>query len=272
MNGGWRCALPIGALASAVVAWPGFAAVAVTDAHKELFLGEYRGAFQGLKASLTITPDLQFVYSQERGEVTRLSAVVKREGTLVVTADDTARAGGVRLRWKTKNAVAVQSPYGSGIRADGLGGGQQQLGTQFTLRRQGVQNRHKFTYSLTLPQSSEPTACNAEVRISYLQMHERIRVDTTVTNDQCAASSGEYVLKVRTRNDEGRQRTREFAETWSRKTDEPVETRRFYDMDGDSRLASVQVVTPRKTNCRCDTPPEYTQPSDNASETDGEEG
>ena len=252
---GWHGVLRVGGMVALLAACPGNAAVDVTDAHRELFAGEYRGAFQGLQATLTISPDLRFVYSQERGEVTRLGAVVRREGALVVTGDDTARAAGVRLRWKTKNAVDVQSRYGSGIRADGLGGGQQQLGSRFTLRRQGVESRRKFQYSLTFSPSSQQTACAAEVRIAYLQMHERVRVDTTVVNEDCAASSGEYKLKVRTRDDSGRQRTREFAETWSRTNDDAVETRRFYDMAGDTRLVAVQVVTRRKTSCRCDAPP-----------------
>ena len=239
--------------AAAFAAGQAAAAVDVTDAHRELFVGDYRGVSSGLEASLTIAPDLQYVYIQERAEVTRLGKL-ERAGTLVVTGDDSARAGSVRLRWKTKNSVLVRSPYGSGVRADGVGGGNQQFGSDFTIRRQGgVKSGRKITQTLTLTPSWQENGCAAEVHISYLQMHERIRVDTTIENQDCAASSGEYVLRVRTVDSAGEQHTREIAETWSRANDQPVETQRFYDMDGNSRLVRVQVSTSRKTNCRCAT-------------------
>ena len=243
-------------LARPAIAWLAAVAFALgaAAAERELFVGEYRGTFNGLEAALTITPDLRFVYTQERGEVTRLGKV-KKEGTLAPTGADTARAGNIRLRWKTKNQVEVRSPYGSGFRSDGAGGGQHETGSDFTLRRQDIKSSRKIKYSLTLAPSRPADACDAEIEVSYLQMHEQIRIDTTIRNSDCAASSGEYVLKVRTANDNGEQRMREFAESWSRTADEPMEqavkNRHFYDMDGDVRLVRVQVATTRKTKCRC---------------------
>ncbi len=109
--------------------------VAATDEHRERFPGEYRGSLaDGLSASLTVTPSLQFTYRQDLGEATRLGKLT-RKGRLKITGPHTARAGEVILVWRGKNTVTVRSPHGAGIRYDGISGGEPRLGATFILRR-----------------------------------------------------------------------------------------------------------------------------------------
>ena len=237
--------------AAAVLAVFANAGHAADEEDEPLFPGEYRGqTSNGLMASLTITPDLRFVYQQDRGGVQRLRNL-RKSGKLKVVGPESARAGSVALRWKTRNSVVVNSPYGSGLTGTSPISNEQESGAHFTMRRQGVQGKTKVLTTFTLQPTLPAPDCHAELSISYAQMHERIGVDLTVANDDCAASAGDYTLKVRSSNADGEYRTRTFEERWTRHDAEPVELRRYYPMDGDTTLRWVRVNSSRKTNCRC---------------------
>ncbi len=228
------------------------ATVPATDEHRELFAGEYVGSLAGgLEATLEVTPNLEFAYSEESGSTQRIGHI-RRTGTLWITGPKSARAGIIKLHWRTVNLVDVQSPYGSDMVGDDVGGRVQQRGSSFTIRRAvGRPGRAIELQGITLRPKGRSFDCQAQVSISYAQLHDRIRVDATVENDGCAASSGDYTVRVRT-IDDGEARTRTFAESWARQDAAPVKTRRYYDMDGDQKLVWAQVGTSRKTNCRCD--------------------
>ena len=110
----------------------------------------------------------------------------------------------------------------------------------------------KYEYKLSLTPTLTQPACRAEVSISYVPMYDKVRVETTVENDDCAASSGDYRLQLRTRGHDGEVLTEELNESWSRADVLRVETTKIYPLDIDRELVWVRVRTSRKTNCRCD--------------------
>ena len=132
--------------------------------------------------------------------------------------------------------------------------------------------KQTITTRVTLTQqNANPNRCLAGVSISYLQMYDKIRVDTTVVNDDCVASSGTYKIRARTRSPSGELDTREFIENWSRPAlassnvasgsvasgnvapdaVASIEQRHTYEMSGDASLVWVTVGTSAKTACSC---------------------
>lgn len=114
-------------------------------------------------------------------------------------------------------------------------------------------NKVEFRKTLTLPGQSfeRADACKALVSISYMQMNEKVRVDTTVVNEDCVVSSGGYTLLVRTIDDEGEVQTRNITESWARNSAAPIELTQDYDLGINVGLLSVKVRTSRKTLCAC---------------------
>ena len=109
------------------------------------------------------------------------------------------------------------------------------------------------TISVPAPQLEQPD-CQPELSISYQQMNDRVRVDTTVVNRQCGASSGEYTIRVRSRAETGEIHTRDFPERWSRTDAEDFQTTAFYSMEGDLNLLWARVMASRTDLCSCDVP------------------
>ena len=221
-----------------------------TDEHRALFPGEYSGSLGGdLQATLSITPALSYVYEQDLGEASRLDRI-GRAGTLQITGQKSATAGSVVLQWQNKNAVTVRSPHGSRFDPNPLGGGDYMQGHEFTMRRTTARGE-RVIGTVTVAMAPRKPQCEAQVSISYVQMNTRVRVETTVENEGCAASSGDYALRLRTVDGDGEIETRTFAESWSRANTEPVTTAKLYDIGSGRRLVWAQVSTAPATNCRC---------------------
>jgi hypothetical protein len=108
------------------------------------------------------------------------------------------------------------------------------------------------------PVAAPDNRCQAQVSISYVQMYDTFRVDATVANQQCAASSGAYKITARTISATGDPHTQEFTEQWRRGADttDDLEQRHTYSMAGDERLVWARVSTTPKTLCICDDVPE----------------
>ena len=223
------------------------------SAQHELFVGEYLGALSGLEASLTVAPDLSYVYRQDSGDGGRIPQIV-RKGDMQPTGPDTARAGRLWLAWRTQNSVEVRSPYGASIVFDGAGGSNPERGGRFVLQRVGATytSGREVLGKITLtPTRRFVPECEAQVSISYTQMYDRVRVRTHVEHEGCAASSGDYTIRVRTASDDGETDTRSFEETWQRENAEPLAITSYYDVDPERRVVWARVNTSRKTNCRC---------------------
>lgn len=119
-----------------------------------------------------------------------------------------------------------------------------------TLTREG---KLEFKTIVRLPSQSfeQPDACNARVSISYMQMNQKVRIDTTVINEDCVVSGGDYTLFVRTIDEAGEAHTRNITESWARKTAAPIELTQDYDLGSNVGLLSVNVRTSKKTACTC---------------------
>ena len=114
----------------------------------------------------------------------------------------------------------------------------------------GGEIRHE--YKIELKPTLVGPECQAEVSISYVPMYDKVRVETTVEHDGCPASSGDYTLRVRTRNPEGEVATQDIQESWRRTDAIRVDHTKVYPLDPERELVWVRVRTERKTNCRCD--------------------
>ncbi len=110
----------------------------------------------------------------------------------------------------------------------------------------------EYDYKLTLaPTAPTGPSCRAEVSISYVQMYDKVRVDTTIDHDGCAASSGDYTLRMRTKDAAGEAHVDEFEESWQRDDAATVQTTRYYPVDPQREVKWMRVRTVRKTNCQC---------------------
>lgn len=113
-----------------------------------------------------------------------------------------------------------------------------------------------ITRELRQPADKLPSAAHCEVdfEVSYLQMHDRLRVETTIQNHACSASSGAYTLQVRTYvdADNGPEPvTRLFTEYWRREDDQAVQVKAFYPMENATRLGWVRVKSDPASACIC---------------------
>ena len=114
----------------------------------------------------------------------------------------------------------------------------------------GGEIRHD--YKIELKPTLVGPECQARVSISYVPMYDKVRVETTVEHDGCAASSGDYTLRVRTRDTDGEVATQDILESWRRTDAVRVDHMKVYPLDPERELVWVRVRTERKTNCRCD--------------------
>lgn len=97
----------------------------------------------------------------------------------------------------------------------------------------------------------ETLNCQASIAINYAQNDTVARIDGTLENKTCAASSGSYVISVSTIDANNKLQTQQFTETWQRDDDQPVKFGKDYPIGANVDLARVR--TPR-VQCRCHSP------------------
>ncbi len=93
--------------------------------------------------------------------------------------------------------------------------------------------------------------CGAGVALEYEQRDAIARVEGQLENESCAASSGKYVIAIRTRNDAGELQTVEFTEAWQRDDNEPVAFSKDYEIGNNVDLVRVSAI---RVSCRCTEP------------------
>ncbi len=92
-------------------------------------------------------------------------------------------------------------------------------------------------------------SCQASISFTYLQRAAEADVKATVENEDCAASSGSYVVQLTIKAD-GAMETEKlrFEESWQRDNDRPVVVEKRYPIGGNVDLVRVRI---RKLTCRC---------------------
>ena len=120
-----------------------------------------------------------------------------------------------------------------------------------------------ITKELRAPDDQLPSAahCKADFGIAYLQMNDKVRVETSIDSSTCGAASGEFTLQIRTyvETDSGSESvTRDVVEQWRRESNEPLELSKDYpiaentEQTADStRLGWVRVKSNPATACIC---------------------
>lgn len=122
-------------------------------------------------------------------------------------------------------------------------------------QRRGLETGGTVTFKklIVLPGQSmnRALACNANISISYTQMNERIRVKTSIDHEDCAASSGEYRLRIRTRDEALELHTVEISKSWAREKNAVIELTEYYDIGADVDLVSLRIKQSPKKGCTC---------------------
>ena len=99
--------------------------------------------------------------------------------------------------------------------------------------------------TLKVPQNAY---CAATYAVDYTQKDTKVGVAGVIENKDCAASSGEYKLLVRVRDETGDAKTLDFLGSWQRDDDGPVKFSGDYPIGTNVDLVNVRVVQVR---CTC---------------------
>ena len=91
-------------------------------------------------------------------------------------------------------------------------------------------------------------ACKADLKLEYFQKGANAHVKSTLSNEQCGASSGNYTVRVQYRAAEGGTKLLEFDETWKRDDDSDVISERDYFVGED---IDIMRIKSRNLSCQC---------------------
>jgi hypothetical protein len=90
--------------------------------------------------------------------------------------------------------------------------------------------------------------CAATYSVEYTQKDAKVGVAGVIENKDCAASSGEYKVLVRVRDETGEVKALDFLGSWQRDDDEPVKFNEDYPIGNNVDLVNLRVVQVR---CTC---------------------
>lgn len=120
-----------------------------------------------------------------------------------------------------------------------------------------INNEAQIRTTIVVEQTFATNACKAELEIEYYQKGSSVNVESTLTNADCGASSGSYVIQVRYRGADRQTRSKDFAESWTRTDAAPVLDVKDYYIADDVDIIRVRS---RKLDCSC--APEATKNND----------
>jgi len=106
-----------------------------------------------------------------------------------------------------------------------------------------------FSKTMKMEVEQETTGCVASASFEYLQRGAEAEVEARIENDDCAASSGEFVVEAMIRADGIDEAEKlKFPETWSRDDDASIVLTRRYSIGDNVDLLRIRI---RKLSCTC---------------------
>lgn len=113
---------------------------------------------------------------------------------------------------------------------------------------QEISNEAEIRIELDVRHEFATDLCQARLEIEWYQKGPSVHVESTLTNDDCGASSGTHVVRVSYRGADGERQQKEFEETWERADSAPVRSKKAYFIADD---IDVLRVRPGKLRCVC---------------------
>jgi hypothetical protein len=141
---------------------------------------------------------------------------------------------------------------------DAVGGAQQP-------QRMRIDNRIETEYTVTLEAESKKDYCQANAEFEYWQANTYAHIEGAITNSECAASGGEFVVSVVYLDEAGTRQRKDHTESWSRADAEPFEFEHDYEIGDNVDLIRVSA---RKVVCICTEPPAEGESGPTKGETD----
>jgi len=94
-------------------------------------------------------------------------------------------------------------------------------------------------------------ACQASITLQYYQRNTMARVESTIENESCTTSTGEYELLVNIVDENGASQNLPFGETWEQQDDAPVKISRDYPI---GENVTLKRIVARGIRCQCTDP------------------
>jgi hypothetical protein len=110
-----------------------------------------------------------------------------------------------------------------------------------------ARTEQELTTTIKLP-ALQSDACEAGIRFEFSQRGTLARLQGTIENRTCAASTGEYSVAVRIKDAAGEIKTLEFRESWQRADSQAVTFKSDYPIGENVDLLSVRT---RSLRCTC---------------------
>jgi len=104
-------------------------------------------------------------------------------------------------------------------------------------------------------------ACKADLHLKYFQKGTDAHVETTLRNEECGASSGNYTVRVQYRDATGGSKLVEFDETWKRNDASDVTSEKDYFVGDD---VDIMRIKSSNLSCRCDGPETIEEQTDSS--------
>ncbi len=129
-----------------------------------------------------------------------------------------------------------------------IGSSQTVAQQEFRTEKQVVETEMEIRTSNVITMEMHAGGCKANLALDYWQEGTIAKVETTIDNQECAASGGTYRILVFYRGDDGETVTDEHPETWERDDDQPVKMAMEYVIPDNVDLVRVRS---RGLKCAC---------------------
>ena len=110
-----------------------------------------------------------------------------------------------------------------------------------------LRTEKKVTTTIEGASMSRPY-CEAAIALEYSQRNDTVLVDGLIDNHDCGASSGDYTIEFRIRDENGELQTILLSNSWSRDDGQPVSFRKEQLIGDDVDLVRVRS---RQLSCTC---------------------